>query len=53
MNLCSAAACLVVAAADFVPLTGFGVVFMLIGALVVAVYAALEYAGLRRMTAAG
>ncbi|MFD7432923.1 hypothetical protein ACFV6Z_38560 [Streptomyces sp. NPDC059818] len=53
VNLCSAVACLVVAATDFVPLTGFGVVFMLIGALVVAVYAVLEYAGLRRMTAAG
>ncbi|MEU9379078.1 hypothetical protein AB0D94_35725 [Streptomyces sp. NPDC048255] len=53
VNLGSAVACLVVAAGDFVPLTGFGIVFMLIGALVVGVYAALEWAGLRRMTAAG
>lgn len=30
-------------------LTGFGVVFLLAGAVVVAVFAALEYAGLRRI----
>ncbi|MEU2390270.1 hypothetical protein [Streptomyces sp. NPDC007369] len=53
VNLGSAVACLVVAAGDFIPLTGFGIVFMLIGAVIVAVYAALEWAGLRRITAAG
>ncbi|WP_328928595.1 hypothetical protein OG429_31280 [Streptomyces sp. NBC_00190] len=53
VNLGSAVACLVVAAGDLVPLTGFGIVFMLIGAVVVGVYAALQWVGLRRMTAAG
>ncbi|GGX47870.1 hypothetical protein [Streptomyces chryseus] len=52
VNALSAVACVVVAFGDMVPLTGFGVVFMLAGALIVAVYAALEYAGLRRMTVA-
>ncbi|WP_327147733.1 hypothetical protein [Nocardia sp. NBC_01329] len=37
--------------AGLLDLTGFGVVFFLIGAAVVAVFAALEYAGLRRMVA--
>ncbi|WNF30133.1 hypothetical protein RI138_26715 [Streptomyces sp. C11-1] len=50
-GLC-AVGCVVTAFADFVPLTGFGVVFMLIGALIVAVCTALQYTGLRRMTAA-
>ncbi|URM89875.1 hypothetical protein LUW75_07590 [Streptomyces sp. MRC013] len=53
VNGASAAACAAVAFGDVVPLSGFGVVFMLIGALVVAVYAVLEWAGLRRAAAAG
>ncbi|MFD5751102.1 hypothetical protein [Streptomyces sp. NPDC127033] len=53
VNLLSGAACLVVAFADLMALTGFGVVFMVIGALVVTVYAVLEYVGLRRLTDAG
>ncbi|GGP89769.1 hypothetical protein [Streptomyces roseolilacinus] len=48
VNGTCAVACAAVAFGGFLPLTGFGVVFMLIGALVVAVYAALEYTGLRR-----
>ncbi|MFF3763567.1 hypothetical protein ACFYYR_05690 [Streptomyces sp. NPDC001922] len=51
VNAVSAVGCVVTAFGDMVPLTGFGVAFMLIGALIVTVYAALEYAGLRRMTA--
>ncbi len=50
VNAASAVACVVVAFGDMVSLTGFGVAFMLIGALIVTVYAALEYSGLRRMT---
>ncbi|WP_165969685.1 hypothetical protein [Nonomuraea terrae] len=34
-------------------LTGLGVAFLLTGALVVAVYAALEYVGLRRLPRGG
>lgn len=52
VNALCAVGCVVSAFAGFVPLNGFGVVFLLIGALVVAVYAALQYTGLRRMTAA-
>ncbi|MFI7287841.1 hypothetical protein ACIBRY_14500 [Streptomyces anulatus] len=52
VNAVCAVGCVVTAFADFVPLSGFGVVFMLIGALIVAVYSALQYTGLRRMTAA-
>ncbi|GAU65867.1 Syd protein [Streptomyces sp. NBRC 110611] len=52
LNAASAVACVVVAFGDVMPLTGFGVAFLLIGALVVTVYAALEYAALRRITAA-
>ncbi|MER7492845.1 hypothetical protein ABT033_09445 [Streptomyces pharetrae] len=52
VNAASAVACVVVAFGDMVPLTGFGVAFMLVGALIVTVYAVLEYAGLRRMTGA-
>nr|WSZ13601.1 hypothetical protein OH837_09915 [Streptomyces canus] len=52
VNAASAVACVTVAFADLVDLTGFGVAFMLIGALVVTVYAVLEFAGLRRVTAA-
>jgi hypothetical protein len=50
VNATSAVACVVVVFGDMVPLTGFGVTFMLIGALIVTVYAAMEYAGLRHMT---
>ncbi|WDG28105.1 hypothetical protein N7925_06995 [Streptomyces sp. CA-278952] len=52
VNALCAVGCVVTAFADFVPLNGFGVVFLLIGALIVAVYTALQYTGLRRMTAA-
>ncbi|CAL9430524.1 hypothetical protein SUDANB58_02038 [Streptomyces sp. enrichment culture] len=51
MNLLSGAACVVVASVGLPALTGFGVAFLLTGALVVTVYAALEYAGLRRLRA--
>ncbi|MFH9136577.1 hypothetical protein [Streptomyces sp. NPDC017524] len=52
VNALCAVGCVVTAFSDFVPLNGFGVVFLLIGAVIVAVYAALQYTGLRRMTAA-
>ncbi|MEU9609757.1 hypothetical protein [Streptomyces sp. NPDC048057] len=52
VNLLSGVGCVVMAFVDPISLTGFGVVFLLVGALVVTVYAALEYAGLRRLTAA-
>ncbi|MFJ9885381.1 hypothetical protein [Streptomyces sp. NPDC091287] len=52
VNALCAVGCVVTAFADFVPLNGFGVVFLLIGAVIVAVYSALQYTGLRRMTAA-
>ncbi|MEU5285672.1 hypothetical protein AB0G97_16905 [Streptomyces sp. NPDC020755] len=52
VNALCAVGCVVTAFADFVPLNGFGVVFLLIGALIVAVYTALQYTGLQRMTAA-
>ncbi|MFD0425131.1 hypothetical protein [Streptomyces parvus] len=51
VNAVCAVGCVVIAFADFVPLNGFGVVFLLIGALIVTVYTALQYTGLRRMTA--
>ncbi|MGI5286746.1 hypothetical protein ACQEVF_25880 [Nonomuraea polychroma] len=46
-NALSCVALLVLAFTDVIALTGFGVAFMLAGALVVAVYAALEFVGLR------
>lgn len=52
VNALCAVGCVVTAFAGFVPLNGFGVVFLLIGALIVAVCTALQYTGLRRMTAA-
>ncbi|MEV2257194.1 hypothetical protein OG473_08840 [Streptomyces anulatus] len=52
VNALCAVGCVVTAFAGFVPLNGFGVVFLLIGALIVTVYTALQYTGLRRMTAA-
>ncbi|MET8710282.1 hypothetical protein [Streptomyces californicus] len=51
VNAVCAVGCLVTAFADVVPLNGTGVVFLLIGAVIVAVYTALQYTGLRRMTA--
>ncbi|MCM3882626.1 hypothetical protein [Frankia sp. R82] len=53
LNIVSGLGCLVVAVADLVSLTTFGIVFMIIGAMVVAVYAVLEYAGIRRMIESG
>ncbi|MDF2707960.1 MAG: hypothetical protein K0R62_3612 [Nonomuraea muscovyensis] len=49
-NAVSCVALLALVFSGVLPLTGLGVVFMLSGAAVVAVYAALEYAGLRRLT---
>ncbi|MCP9957568.1 MULTISPECIES: hypothetical protein [Streptomyces] len=51
VNGVSAVACAAVAFGGVLPLSGFGVVFMSAGALVVAVYAVLEWAGLRRAAA--
>ncbi|MEU1722569.1 hypothetical protein ACNF49_39055 [Actinomadura sp. ATCC 39365] len=50
-NALSCVALLALVFADVIPLTGWGVAFMLVGALVVAVYAGLEFAGLRRLGA--
>lgn len=47
-NALSGAGMVALTFSGLLPLTAAGVVFMLVGALVVAVYAALEYAGLRR-----
>ncbi|WP_188192563.1 hypothetical protein [Nonomuraea sp. SYSU D8015] len=47
-NGLSGVALVALAFADVIPLTGLGVAFMLVGALVVAVYAGLELIGLRR-----
>ncbi|WP_307671572.1 hypothetical protein [Streptomyces sp. V2I9] len=52
VNAVCAAGCLVTAVADVMPLNGTGVVLLLIGAVIVAVYTGLQYTGLRRMTAA-
>ncbi|MFI6291052.1 hypothetical protein ACIBEJ_05665 [Nonomuraea sp. NPDC050790] len=55
-NALSAVAMLALVASPLLPLTALGVAFMLVGAAVVAVYAVVEYAGLRRarpLTAAG
>ncbi|GII94393.1 hypothetical protein [Sinosporangium siamense] len=48
-NTLSCVALLVLVFADVIPLTGLGTAFLLTGALVVAVYAGLEFAGLRRL----
>ncbi|WP_411574369.1 hypothetical protein [Streptomyces fradiae] len=53
VNAVSAVACAVLALGGVLPLTGFGVVFLLFGALIVSVYAVLEWAGLRRARGAG
>jgi hypothetical protein len=50
-NALSCVTLLALAFADVIPLTGLGVAFMLVGALVVAIYAGLEFAGLRRLGA--
>ncbi|MFF7007666.1 hypothetical protein ACFY9Y_09310 [Streptomyces fimicarius] len=52
VNALCAVGCVVMAFADFMPLNGFGTVFLMIGALIVTVYTALQYMGLRRMTGA-
>ncbi|MFB6816603.1 hypothetical protein ACFCV8_18890 [Streptomyces sp. NPDC056347] len=52
-NTACAAAMLLVAFADVLPLTGAGVVFMVSGALAVAVFAELELIGLRRSVRTG
>ncbi|MFJ7088218.1 hypothetical protein ACIQU8_33895 [Streptomyces griseus] len=52
VNALCAVGCVVMTFADFMPLNGFGTVFLLIGALIVTVYTALQYTGLRRMTGA-
>ncbi|MEU1387988.1 MULTISPECIES: hypothetical protein [unclassified Nonomuraea] len=50
-NALSCVALLALVFADVIPLTGWGVAFVLVGALVVAVHAGLEFAGLRRLGA--
>ncbi|NRQ39047.1 hypothetical protein HII36_45585 [Nonomuraea sp. NN258] len=52
-NAVSGVALGVLAFSGLLPLTVLGVVFLLVGALVVAVYAALEYVGLRRAQLGG
>ncbi|MFI1826039.1 hypothetical protein ACH41E_06225 [Streptomyces sp. NPDC020412] len=50
VNLLSGVGCVALAFADPLSLTDFGFVFLLVGAVVVTVYAALEQVGLRRLT---
>ncbi|WP_030023804.1 hypothetical protein [Streptomyces monomycini] len=52
-NSLSFVAMLLLAVSGLLPLTGLGSVFLLIGAVVVAVYAVLGYVGLRRYAGAG
>ncbi|WP_227984068.1 hypothetical protein [Nocardia spumae] len=52
VNLVSALALIALACADLLALTGLGIAFLLIGALVVALFAELEYLTLRRERAA-
>lgn len=52
-NALSGAALLVLAFSGLLPLTGLGVAFLLSGAVVVAVFAELEFAARRRSPAAG
>ncbi|PSK95970.1 hypothetical protein CLV63_113133 [Murinocardiopsis flavida] len=52
-NALSGAALLVITFTGIVPLTGLGIAFMVVGALVVAVFAGFEYFGLRRAQGAG
>jgi len=51
-NMLSCAAMLLLAFTNVVPLTGLGTAFMVVGALVVAVFAELELIGLRRSRSA-
>ncbi|TQM03867.1 hypothetical protein [Pseudonocardia kunmingensis] len=51
-NLLSGVALLVLTATGLVPLTGAGVAFMAAGAVVVGVYAAIEFVGVRRLRGA-
>ncbi|WOI62747.1 hypothetical protein [Streptomyces fradiae] len=53
VNAASAVACAVLALGGVLPLTAFGAVFLLCGALIVGVYAVLEWAGLRRALGVG
>ncbi|WP_197537271.1 hypothetical protein [Frankia alni] len=53
LNVVSGLGCLGVTATDLISLTTFGTAFMIVGAAVAAVYAALEYTGLRRTIEAG
>ncbi|MGX1881551.1 hypothetical protein [Streptomyces sp. NPDC055287] len=52
-NALSCVALLLIAFTGVVPLTGLGIAFMVVGAVVVAVFAGLEYAGHRRAGSAG
>ncbi|MFC7745150.1 hypothetical protein ACFQXA_36085 [Nocardiopsis composta] len=52
-NALSGAALLVLAFSGLLPLTGLGLAFLLSGAVVVAVFAELEFAARRRSPAAG
>ncbi|MFD7664567.1 hypothetical protein [Streptomyces sp. NPDC059788] len=52
-NALSCVAMLVLAFSGLLPLTGLGSVFLAIGAVVVAVFAVLEFVGLRRYLGAG
>ncbi|MGP3949459.1 hypothetical protein [Streptomyces sp. 7N604] len=53
VNALSCIGCLVLAFGDLAPLTGLGVAFLIVGAVVVAVFAELEFIGLRRMVRGG
>ncbi|MEV2198646.1 hypothetical protein AB0E11_01335 [Streptomyces fradiae] len=53
VNAASAVACAALALGGVLPLSAFGVVFLLFGALIVSVYAVLEWAGLRRARGVG
>ncbi|MEV0032284.1 hypothetical protein [Nocardia sp. NPDC050793] len=48
VNALSAAGMVLLTFTDLMPLTGWGIVFLHIGAAFVAIFATLEYAGLRR-----
>ncbi|MBZ4019198.1 hypothetical protein [Streptomyces purpurogeneiscleroticus] len=52
LNVVCGAAFAVLACTDLVPLTGFGRFFLAAGAVIVAVFAELEYVGLRRIRTA-
>ncbi len=48
VNLASAVGMVVLALTDVMPLTGLGVAFLFVGAMVVAIFGELEYVALRR-----